>query len=243
MHQNDVSTGLNMPFKIKNWKLALLAILLIGLFTSLGLWQLSRAAQKKILLKSFADRTEHLPLTANDMNQSGDWRFYQVTLEGVFDNAHTILLDNKIYQGKVGYEVYTPFKAKDMATPILVDRGFIPAGQYRETLPAIHAIAGNLTITGMLNVPPTYVSFGKMNESSTITWPLRIEYLNFAELSGFLSYPLYRYVLHLTPTDPAAYAIKWQIVTMGPEKHMGYAVQWFAFAFTLLILSVALNRR
>lgn len=227
---------------IKNWKLSLLAIIFICLFTSLGFWQLSRADQKKLLLKSFAERTTHT-LTAKEMNQFGDWRFYQVQLEGVFDNMHTILLDNKIYQGKVGYEVFTPFKASSIPVPILVDRGFIPIGQRRENLPKIRVITGKVTLNGMLNLPPTYVSLGKINESSTLTWPLRVEYINFSELSRFFMYPLYRYILNISPTHPASYEVKWQIVTMPPEKHIGYAVQWFALAFTLLILSLALNRR
>ncbi|RDI42417.1 SURF1 family protein [Aquicella lusitana] len=228
--------------KIKNWKLALLAFVFFCLFCSLGTWQLSRANQKKILLKSFHERTLHAPFLAAHLNTAQDLRFYRTQLTGSFDNAHSILLDNKIFHGKVGYEVFTPFKADGIATPILIDRGFVPMGTNRKTLPPLTRIHGHVTLTGLINQPPAYVALGSMMESTTPVWPLRIEYINMDTLSTLLNQPLFPYIVTLAPTDAAAYAIEWQIVTMGPEKHQGYAVQWFALALTLLILFVALNR-
>lgn len=229
-----------MPLKIKNWKLAILAVLFIGFFSYLGCWQVSRAKEKKLLLQSFAERTQHAPLSAKDVNKKNDWRFYRVELTGNFDNKNTILLDNKIVNGKVGYEVYTPFRTNNLPF-ILVDRGFVPmTGATRNDLPEIKPVEGTVTILGMLNNPPTYVAFGAMNESSTLT-PVRVEYINLNELAKISGYPFYSYVINIDPKNPAAYPIEWQIVTMGPERHMGYAVQWFALALTLLILFVALN--
>ncbi len=232
-----------MPFKIKNWKLALLALALICLFVRLGIWQLARAQEKTLLLQSFADRAKHQPLTTSDLQINRDWRFYPAQLQGLFDNAHTILLDNKIFHGQVGYEVYTPFHADGLSAPILIDRGFVPLVQHgRRELPVIRPIMGSTSITGMINRPPAYVAFGQMTESPQITWPLRVEYIQDGQLSNILGgQALFPYILSLNPKDKAAYDIEWQIVTMGPEKHRGYAVQWFAFALTLLILSVALN--
>lgn len=226
--------------RIKNWKLLCLSILFISFLASLGFWQLSRANQKKVLLTSFAERKTHIPLNAFQLMQTNDPRFYQVTLNGKFDNQHTLLLDNKIFQGKVGYEIYTPFKASGMKDWILVDRGFIPMGATRNQLPNITSIHDDVTITGLINAAPRYASFGKMTDNKEITWPLRIEYVQFSELSHLIGHHYYPYILILKPEN-ADYPIEWQIVTMPPERHLGYAVQWFALALTLLILSVALN--
>ncbi len=35
-------------------------------------------------------------------------------------------------------------------------------------------------------------------------------------------------------SGPGTYANDWPVVAMGPEKHMAYAVQWFAMALALL---------
>ena len=230
-----------MRITIKNWKLALLTLFFFSLFIKLGFWQLSRAHQKEKLLQSFTKRGGKSPLTFKEMNSIKDLRFYRAKLTGQFDNLHTLLLDNKIFNGKVGYEVYTPFKAEGIETPILVDRGFIPLGKSRSELPGISSIIGRIEVSGMLNFPPTYVAFGKMNESQ-LSSPWRIEFINLPLLSQALHEPLFPYTLTLTPNHPAAFAIEWQIVTMGPERHRGYAIQWFAFALTLVVLFVALNR-
>ncbi|MBV9575764.1 MAG: SURF1 family protein [Gammaproteobacteria bacterium] len=231
-----------MPsIKIKNWKLALLSLLLIYLFTHLGFWQLARAKQKKLLLQSFAERTEQAPLAATALKKLTDFRFYQARLQGHFDNTHTFLLDNKIVNGQIGYEVYTPFYAEQFTNVILVDRGFIAMNANRQILPLIPPILGMTTITGMLNLPPTYFAWGKMTDSTQLNWPLRIEFIHLQEIAQLLAQPLFSYTLSLSPHDPRAFPIQWQIVTMGPEKHIGYAIQWFALALTLLILSVALN--
>lgn len=232
-----------MMIKIKNWKLFILSLILVAFFTSLGFWQLGRAQQKTALLNDYQHRSEIAPHNANDLTTPNDWRFYQAILTGKFDDEHTILLDNKTFNGKVGYEVYTPFKAKGLDTLILVDRGFIPLGVSRESLPAVPKSAkGTITIQGMLNLPPTYVSFGGMSENGKTEWPLRVEYINLPEISKLLNTNLYPYIISLNPESPSALQVKWQIVTVDPNKHKGYAVQWFALAITLLIISIALNR-
>ncbi len=230
-----------LNIRIKSWKWAGVSLLFISVFIGLGCWQLSRAHQKKILLDAFLKRTKQIPLNINTLHSSDDLRFYRAHLQGYFDNQHTFLLDNKIAQGKIGYEVYTPFKPDHLAITLLIDRGFVPMGQSRRILPLIPSIVGHVDITGMLNIPPRYFAWGEMKESTQITWPLRIEFIHLPEMSTVLNTPLFPYLLSLAPQDPHAFPIEWQIVTMGPEKHTGYAIQWFAFALTLLILSVALN--
>ena len=232
-----------MLMTIKNWKLSLLSLGFIILFTSLGFWQLNRAHEKTKILNEYQQRAKTGPLSTKDLERPDDWRFYQIKLVGKFDDGHTILLDNKTFNGKVGYEVYTPFLAKGLSSPILVDRGFIPMGVSREALPAVPKTAkGTITIQGMLNVPPTYVAFGDMSENGKIQWPLRVEYIHLPQISKLLKDSFYPYIVSLNPESPSALQVKWQITNVDPNKHKGYAVQWFALALTLLIISVVLNR-
>lgn len=229
--------------QVKSIKLGLLSLIITGFLCYLGYWQLSRAIEKAALLETYAARKNHAPITANELKQNKDWRFYRTALTGTFDNQHTLLLDNKIFNGQVGYEIYTPFKAEGLNTIILVDRGFIPAGRTRSIIPAIKMVAEKTTITGMINTPPTYVKFGEITEGSAINWPLRIAYIYFPDLAKLIKNDLSSNIVVLTPNDPAAYPLEWQIVIMPPERHRGYALQWFALAITLLILSLALNCR
>ena len=36
---------------------------------------------------------------------------------------------------------------------------------------------------------------------------------------------------------------EWKIFAFTPEKHIAYAVQWFAMAFTLLLIFVLMHTR
>ena len=242
MHQKMTSV-------YRNWKLNLLAMVCISLFIALGCWQLSRAQQKESVQHAFALRSQLPPMQIGSFHQheisntTRDMRFYRATLTGGYDNKHTMLLDNKVFHGQVGYEVYTPFKFK-LRHDDISDRGFIGIGQSRNNLPLIADIISNITINGMFNLPPKLFTFGGMLDVTVNNWPKRIEYINLTKVAQLIEKPansIYPYVLLLSPGEPSAFAVEWQAVTMGPEKHKGYALQWFAFALTLLILFVALN--
>ena|SRR3990167_610418 len=225
----------------KKYPLIILAFIFIIFFTSLGFWQLSRAEQKERLLNSYADRIKQTKLTVSALNPNQDLRFYQVILKGRFDNQRTLLLDNKIFHGQIGYEVYTPFKVIGLTSLILVDRGFIPLGKNRAELPIIPSISGIVTITGMLNQAPKYIEWSQMSDAKSASLE-RVQYINLKKLAALFNHPLFPYVVTLTPHHEAAFAIEWQILTMGPERHRGYALQWFALALTLLVICAALNK-
>ena len=47
--------------------------------------------------------------------------------------------------------------------------------------------------------------------------------------------------MRLEADSPAALRTGWEIVTVSPEKHRGYAVQWFMMAAALVVLSAFAN--
>lgn len=228
-----------------------LTCLFILLFSSLGVWQCSRAQQKRYLIHRYADRKYQQFTVLNDLfNSEKDGRFYSVSLKGRFDNQHHIFLDNKTYQGQAGYEIYTPFlplRIKQFA--ILIDRGWVPAERDRSQLPFITPVSGIISLKGILNTPPAYFSLGAITESSEPHFPLRVQYINIKELTTTAIHPtahipyssLAPYIVWLDPKDPHGFKREWAITIMGPERHILYAVQWFAFAISLLVLFVVLN--
>ena len=221
-------------------RLTLLAfVCVLGLF-NLGLWQVARMHEKERLLNQFHHRMKEQPLSPPFKQPAV--LFHRATMQGLFDNAHQILLDNKTYQGRVGYELYTPFITQGSKEIILVDRGFVPIGKSRQVLPTIEPITEPVTITGLINQPPKYFSWGEMVDA-TGHHVMRIEYLDLTKIAKLFSRPLYPFVLNLDPHSPFARPLEWQIVVMPPERHRGYAVLWFALAITLLIICLGLNCR
>ena len=56
--------------------------------------------------------------------------------------------------------------------------------------------------------------------------------------------PLLKYALVIDEGEPGGLQYDWSpIPPMGPEKHLGYAVQWFGLAVALLIIYVGVNSR
>lgn len=231
--------GSRYDFTFKFWWLTALFVLL---FSCLGLWQVQRAAQKRLLVAAYAARPEQqAPAFSSLFNSQEDRRFYSLELKGHYDNQHSLLLDNRTHQGQAGYELYTPFIVQGSKAAILVDRGWISAGPDRRQLPQLAAIRGTRSLKGVLNTPPKYFTLGGMLESPEKSFPLRVQYIDLKELSKILAYPLPPYILWLDPKAPEGFVREWKVSYMGPEKHILYAVQWFAFAGCLLVIFLLLN--
>ncbi|MDI1352426.1 MAG: SURF1 family protein, partial [bacterium] len=52
---------------------------------------------------------------------------------------------------------------------------------------------------------------------------------------------VYPFIIRLDKQDANGFVREWAIVSMPPQRHLAYAVQWFAMAFVILIIFVALN--
>lgn len=231
-----------MFFRLKNIKLTLITFFFFSLCIALGVWQSFRGHEKSTLIHSFKERSKQPPLTKNQLFTAKDVQFYRIAIKGTFDNEHTFLLDNKIYKGQVGYEIYTPFKVENSKAFILIDRGFIRLGQNRQTLPVIRTISQKTLVSGIIMPSPHYIKMGPMIDSQNKHRPYRFEYLDLSELSLLLKQPIFPFIIVLAPNDPAAYPTTWQITTVSPERHYAYALQWFALALTLLLSLWAFNR-
>lgn len=229
----------------------LITLILLSVLVNLGFWQLNRAAQKTLIQTEFESR-QHQRIDLKTLNNSSniasqDLRFFKVKLRGKFDNQHFILLDNKIVNHQIGYELYVPFRIIDNDFEgnknrlILVDRGFIPQGPSRQVLPVIEPILGEKNIEGILNTPPssglslgadenTAKNYGVNTEKkSTLQFPLRVSKIDLIQLELLLQQKFYTYIL--IENNNALH-----IMSMKPERHVAYAVQWFMLAGTLFIL-------
>lgn len=242
-----------MPLHVKNyrfaakWYLVLLTFAFMALFINLGCWQLARGKEKAVLQATYQTRLHQPPAPLQQLlpqlKNPDDWRYSPVTVTGHYDNAHTMLLDNKIYQHQVGYEVLTPFVPNNGSQHLLVNRGWIAADKNRQVLPTIPAITGTHQITGFIYVTPGK-AFTLGNVTETSAWPLRLQALDIPALQEALQQSLYPFVLLLAPSDASSDLVRdWQPTVMSPSKHQGYAVQWFTFAGVLLIIFVALSFR
>ena len=78
-------------------------------------------------------------------------------------------------------------------------------------------------------------------EEEKIRWMGVVQAINFEKLSQKFDQRLFPHVVRLSSESPGSYQPNWVVVNLQPEKHVGYAVQWFAMAFVLLIMTVIAN--
>ena len=220
----------------------LLTLAGVILFSALGLWQLERAAVKQAIEDSYAARLEsdYQPYRADESPE--DMVYRRLWLEGRFDNDHHFLLDNRVQQGRAGYNVLTPFRLRDSDTIVLVDRGWAPWGARRDPLPEIQPAPAGDRVFGIVHVPEkSRFQMGRVELAAA--WPQLIPYLDLELLREQYSPRLLPMVLWMAPESEDKYVREWQPVWMPPEKSRAYAVQWFSFAAIALVLFVVLNLR
>ncbi|MFT3741950.1 MAG: SURF1 family protein [Gammaproteobacteria bacterium] len=228
--------GQSYQFKPR-WSFFLLTVVMVTLFINLGCWQLSRAQQKRTWMTLYQNRLKAPPVPLEQLPPSSDRRFYPVLLKGHYDNPHTFLLDNRIYHHQVGYEVLTPF-----ITPhkiVLVNRGWIPASPDRQQLPVI-PVNNSQTIQGIVFMPDKK-PFMLGNAVAQNSWPMRLEGFDPAAIHTVLNQPVEPYMIWLTQGPTQGMIRDWHPVSSPPEKHTGYAVQWFTFAAVMIIIFILLS--
>jgi surfeit locus 1 family protein len=236
-------------FRLKlNGKLMLFSLLLLPLLTGLGFWQLERAAEKRTIQESWRKQQALAPVPFEEITFSSQTDFRRVSLRGRFDAEHYWLLENRILDGNLGYEVLMPFYlASDSAKAdlVLVNRGWVAAGAYRNQLPEFGTPAGIIRISGSL-VEPSDNRFIKGNVDQKGEWPRKILEIDLESLGAQLQSEMdqtaiHNAVLQIDADNAAALNVHWQPINMTPSKHQGYAVQWFSMAFVLLILTIFAN--
>lgn len=223
------------------WFGSLLTLVLLPGLIGLGLWQLRRAGEKRELMaQAEQGRKQIRPLTA--VNASRLARYQRVSVEGSYEPAHQVLLDNMpSVHGQPGYRVLTPFKLSDQSL-LLVDRGWVPMGAERRQRPQIAVDAQPRQIVGMLDeLPRPGVRAGNAGIQPDI-WPQVLNYPTLQELQGLYGPGLQSRIVLLDAAAVDGFERAWQInLGFSPERHVAYAVQWFGLAATLLIIFVVVN--
>lgn len=218
----------------------LLALVGILITVNLGLWQLRRADEKQAILDQInagAGSIQSLDSIDTELP-----RYQSVTATGRYDSAHQVLLDNMPSQrGMPGYRALTPFELTSGGW-ILVDRGWLPLGQTRESLPQLDVATDERTIVGRLDELPRPGIRLAGETSTSSSWPRVMNFPEQPQLEQALERSLARYIIRLDPSQPDGFERQVAMRSdFGPDRHVGYAVQWFALAVTMLVIYVFLN--
>jgi surfeit locus 1 family protein len=202
-------------FRPRAWAFALAAA---GCAASvaLGDWQRARAAEKRAAAAA-EKRAE---------------------LRGEFLERYTVLIDNRVFRGRVGYHVVQPLKLEG-GGHVLVNRGWIAAAAHRQQLPQIRTPLGVHPVEGRVleRFPRAYDPSGATPEGRV--WQ-NVELATFAAWSGLRLEP---WVLEQHSPFPDGLARAWPPPDAGAQMHQSYALQWYTLAGLSVVLFVALSFR
>lgn len=199
----------------------------------LGFWQLARAEEKRQLLAVQQAQGRTAPIDIDQLAAHPDPAYLRVQLHGRFDASHSLLLDNRIRDGRAGVEVLQPFHDEASDQWLLLNRGWLPWPD-RRIAPRFDTPDAPLRLTAWVYVP-LGEAFQLQQDRPGNAWPRLVTVVEADALWRQLGRAGLNYEVRLQP-GPAAFQTDWPVVAMSPDKHLGYAVQWFALAATLLAL-------
>ena len=241
----------------------LLALVCIPVLIALGLWQLDRADEKRVIDKGVSDAITKTALTLNDVDvKSINNEIYRSTLiKGYFDTSHQFLLDNRTNQGKPGYHVISPFLFEHNSSDnssrlaVLINRGWIAYKGTRDNIIDISLEKEMMSISGAIkHIPRSIVLKDRDVDNSSPSLIFKteqkqldgiklIQSIELERLEKDLNYLLLPVIVELDKTDENGFIREWQPYYGSIDKHNAYALQWFAMASILLFLFFKLNIR
>jgi surfeit locus 1 family protein len=197
----------------------------------LGVWQIERGQAKSKILSAYEKAGDELP---NKLS-SRSFKWQRVVTKGYFDANNQVLLDNVINKGIAGYKVLTPLISEDTKKLLLVDRGWLPAGNDRGKLPKLDISKDEVKIFGTLESPE--LGFVLSENLITNSSPKVSQTKNIEVLQTAFNQELFPFILVAEPTlkDSLEY-IKITPTNMTPAKHYGYAIQWFTMFLAICFM-------
>ncbi len=214
----------------------LVTLLAIALMIKLGFWQLSRGAEKQAIMDQHISATSvgSLPLQDEQVLELVKSPQQTVTWQGELHPRHYFLIENKIHEGQVGYEVIALATLPASHKYVPVNLGWVPAAAERTTLPKITLPEQPLQLTGHVYIPEQ--PFLLSAQQPELVWPVRLLYPELRLLTELSGYALAPFIVRLNDDAEFGYIRDWPIVVMKPEKHYAYALQWFGLAFAALVV-------
>jgi surfeit locus 1 family protein len=218
----------------------LAALFFFVLTLSLGNWQSGRADFKRELQARYDAAVREAPIhVGSDLLDRDSVLYRKLEVAGVFDDAHTILIDNRVLNGVAGYHVLTPLRINGGPVAILVNRGWIAAGRTRDQVPLPPTPAGVVRLEGMAVDPHTrYFELAETAPQGRV-WQ-NLDFERYAKSARLQLQP----VLLLQTSDLAdGLRRSWPRPDTGVDTHVSYAFQWYSLAATLVVLWLIINVR
>ena len=220
--------------------LPLLLALVAMVCVRLGIWQVHRLRQRRAFnVAALAARAapaidlDTVIVSSTDAG-SADLAGRRARAAGRYDRTHEIVLRGMTFDGAPGVQVVTPLLLPNGGA-VLVKRGFVPAPD------AVSAQLDGLDEPGAVSVRGIALPLERGgNRGAPLTHDGRTTWraLDLTALRSRLPYPVLSVYIHQTP-DAALPPVprRLPLAALDDGPHLSYALQWFGFATTALIVA------
>jgi surfeit locus 1 family protein len=221
------------------------ALLGVAAFAGLGTWQWQRGVEKRARIAQQQTALQSAPLAlATALRQPDAATVRRVEGRGRL-LPPLLLLDNQQRAGRVGLRVYAVAQVEAAERRLLVDLGWVEMPPAR-VVPTLALPPGELELAGLLAHWP-----GQGLRLGEPAWPeqdapqVLLNQLDRDEIERALGVSLAPEVLRLEPGLDYGYQRDLDLLpnTLPPERHFGYAVQWYALAATVAVVHLLLSWR
>lgn len=207
----------------------------------LGAWQLSRAAEKEAMLSALATRSALPALAASELaktpQEAPGQHYRRISLSGRWIDAHTVYLENRPMDGRVGFIVVTPLQLEHASEAVLVQRGWVPRdASDRTRLPPLPEAPGVVEVQGLIAPPPGRLLELAGGPAGPIRQNLDLE--AFARESRLALLAVTVQQVTTPGLEADGLLRRWTPPVVDVHKNLGYAFQWFAMATLIMGLYV-----
>jgi surfeit locus 1 family protein len=216
-----------------------ITLVLAAVFVRLGVWQLSRDRERRAANAAAMATRALPPLNLDDPAQTAGlapsaMTNRRVIATGRYDHAADVVIRGQSEGGVPGVRIVTPLRPLGSDSAILVQRGYVTSGDARRVDLAPLREGGVLTVSGLaFGLADSGAAGEPLEEDGQLTW----RRLDLAALRARLPYPVRGYVILQTPDSSLPKLPRRDSapqLSNGP--HLSYAIQWFAFGVTALIV-------
>lgn len=220
--------------KLKFVAVALLSLMVFSGLVGLGFWQRNRGEEKQYLQTAFQSTLQAGARTwdgTQDLPKDKEW----IAIEGKPLSGFEVLLDNRTFEGRVGYDVLLPVQLLSSEKVVWVNMGWLVAPLYRAERPTFPQWPEVLKIDGIVRyffestlLPNDLIEKDKR--------PFRIQRVHLGALAQTIPYPQLNFLVH-SHTNKVQYGLKpsYKPINMTAEKHYAYQWQWWGLSLVWLI--------
>ncbi len=214
----------------------------LPMLLALGFWQVDRARQKDALEAELTAQASAPAVNIHHIRPGSGLSWKKVRLEGRYDNNRLWYLDNRIYRGRVGFELISPFQTAG-GLLLLVNRGWRAGDPARRRLPEEPPSPGQLFLEGHIYIPPGK-SLLLAPDTPAPGWPKLVQTVDIPAMGSALQEETFPHLVRLGPGQAGTGPSDWRPpYSLSAARHRGYALTWFSLAAVLLLLFLARRSR